>query len=82
MKSAPRSWKTPYATSPALGNWATWISLSSWAAYRDQRLMVVFVPLGEAEKETFACGVCGFLMDAVGEGSRFKLMLEDAARAL
>jgi len=44
--------------------------------------MVVFVPLGEAEKETFACGVCGFLMDAVGEGSRFKLMLEDAARAL
>jgi hypothetical protein len=48
--------------------------------YRDQRLMVVFVPLGEAENETFTCGVCGFVMDDVGECPRCKLVVEEAAR--
>ena len=47
--------------------------------YRDQRLMLVFVPLGEAEA---TCGICGFVMDKVGECPRCKLMLEDAASAL
>ena len=50
--------------------------------YRDQRLMLVFVPLGEAETEPIICGVCGFVMDAEGECLQCELMLEDAAREL
>jgi len=46
--------------------------------YRDQRLMVVFVPLGEVEPVT--CGVCGFVMNEVQECPRCKLMVEEAAR--
>jgi hypothetical protein len=42
--------------------------------------MIVFVPLGEAE--LVICGVCGFVMDEMGECPRCKLMLEDAARVL
>jgi rubrerythrin len=44
--------------------------------YRDQRLMVVFVPLGEAEKETFTCDVCGFVMDELEECPRCKFIAE------
>jgi hypothetical protein len=47
---------------------------------RDQRLMLVFVPLGETEP--VICGICGFVMNEVQEYPRCKLMLEDAARAL
>ena len=50
--------------------------------YRDQRLMVVLVPLDVAERETVTCGVCGFVMDEVGECPRCKLMVEDTAREL
>ena len=31
--------------------------------YRDQRLMVVLVPVGEPKKETVTCKVCGYIMD-------------------
>jgi hypothetical protein len=48
--------------------------------YRDQRLMLVFVPLSEAETEPVICSVCGFVMDEVGECPRCKLMVEEAAR--
>jgi hypothetical protein len=44
--------------------------------YRDQRLMIVFVPTGKAEKETVTCGICGFLMDKAGECPRCKFLLD------
>ncbi len=44
--------------------------------YRDQRLMVVLVPLGEAEKATFTCEVCGFVMDELQECPRCKFLTE------
>ena len=50
--------------------------------YRDQRLMLVFVPLGEAETKPIICGVRGFVMDAEGECLQCELMLEDTAREL
>ena len=50
--------------------------------YRDQQLMVVLVPLGMAEKETATCGICGFVMDKVGECPRCKLALQSATDAI
>ena len=50
--------------------------------YRDQRLMVVLVPLDMAEEDTVTCGVCGFVINDVGECPRCKLVVEDRARAL
>ena len=44
--------------------------------------MVVFVPLEIAEKETVTCGICGFVMDEVGECPRCKLIVEDSAHEL
>jgi hypothetical protein len=48
--------------------------------YRDQRLMVILVPLGEAEKKPFTCGICGFVMDELHECPRCKLAVEETAR--
>ena len=31
--------------------------------YRNQRLMVVLVPVGKYESETITCDVCGYIMD-------------------
>jgi hypothetical protein len=42
--------------------------------------VVVLVPLGEAEKEPVICGVCGFVMDELGECPRCKLAVEETAR--
>jgi hypothetical protein len=50
--------------------------------YRGQRLMVVFVPLGEAEAEPVTCSVCGFIMDKLQECPRCKLEVEGTAREL
>jgi len=48
--------------------------------YRDQRLVLILAPLGGVEKETFTCGVCGFVMGELQECPRCKLAVEDAAR--
>ena len=48
--------------------------------YRDQRLVLILVPLGGVEKETFTCGVCGFVMGELQECPRCKLTVDDAAR--
>jgi hypothetical protein len=33
--------------------------------YRDQRLVLIIAPVGEAEPETYTCGICGFVMSDV-----------------
>jgi hypothetical protein len=38
------------------------------------------VLLGEVEKRTFMCGICGFVMDELGECPRCKLAVEETAR--
>jgi rubrerythrin len=38
--------------------------------YRDQRLVLIIAPIGEAEPETYACGVCGFVMNEARECPR------------
>ena len=45
--------------------------------YRDQRLMVVVIPLGKEETETITCNVCGYIMDkADKECPRCKFLSE------
>jgi len=41
--------------------------------YRDQRLVLIIAPIGEAEPETYTCGVCGFVMNELGECPRCRL---------
>jgi hypothetical protein len=48
--------------------------------YRNQQLMIIFVPFGEAAAEKVTCGVCGFVMDKLHECPRCKLMVENVAR--
>jgi len=45
--------------------------------YRDQRLVLIIAPIGEAEPATYTCGVCGFVMNQVGECPRCKLAVEE-----
>jgi rubrerythrin len=33
--------------------------------YRGKRLVLIIVPVGEAEPETYTCGICGFVMSDV-----------------
>ena len=35
--------------------------------YRDQRVLVVLVPVGKEETETITCDVCGYIMDAADQ---------------
>ena len=38
--------------------------------YRNQRLVLIIAPIGQAEPETYTCGICGFVMNHVGENAR------------
>jgi hypothetical protein len=41
--------------------------------YRDQQLVLIIALVGEAEPATYTCGVCGFVMNEVGECPRCRL---------
>jgi hypothetical protein len=45
--------------------------------YRDQRLVPITAPIREAEPATYTCGVCGFVMNEVGECPRCRLAVEE-----
>ena len=44
--------------------------------YRGKRLVLIIAPVGEAESETYTCGICGFVMNAVQECPRCALANE------
>jgi rubrerythrin len=44
--------------------------------YPHQRLVLIIAPVGDAEPATYICGVCGFVMDEVGECPRCELAAE------
>jgi hypothetical protein len=50
--------------------------------YRDQRLVLIVAPIGDAEPATYTCGVCGFVMNEVGECPRCKLAIQEGAAEL
>lgn len=52
------------------------------ARYRGQRLVLIIAPLGAAEPKTYTCGICGFVMNEVGECPRCKLIVQQQADEL
>jgi len=48
--------------------------------YRDCELVLVIAATGEAEEERVVCGICGFVLDEVGECPRCKLINEKSGR--
>ena len=50
--------------------------------YRDQQLVVIIAPLGKAQDPTYTCGICGLMMNELGECPRCKLIVEATARDL
>jgi hypothetical protein len=48
------------------------------ARFPDRRLARIIAPVGDAEPATYTCGVCGFVMNEVGECPRCKLAVEGA----
>jgi hypothetical protein len=50
--------------------------------YRDCELVLVIAAMGEAEEGPIICGICGFVLDEVGDCPRCKLVVEEAARRM
>jgi hypothetical protein len=50
--------------------------------YRDCELVLVIAATGEAEEGPIMCGICGFVLDEVGDCPRCKLIVEEAAKRI
>lgn len=50
--------------------------------YRDREIVLIIGSVGKAGKEQVVCGICGFVMDEVGECPRCKLAVASDAQAL
>lgn len=68
----------------ASGGWQLGeVDLSEYLArQRDRRLVLVIAAVGDAEPETFTCGICGFVMDRVQECPRCRLEIAAQVREL
>jgi len=49
------------------------------ARYRDQKLVLIIAPLGQADPETYTCGICGFVYKQYGECPRCKMQIAEEA---
>jgi hypothetical protein len=45
--------------------------------YRGKQVVLIIAPVGDALRPNYTCGICGFVMNEVGECPRCKLMAED-----
>ena len=45
-------------------------------------MVLIIGSVGQVGKERMTCGICGFVMDEVGECPRCKLMAEKTARGI
>ena len=45
-------------------------------------MVLIIAPIGEAESATYTCGVCGFVMNEVGECPRCKLAVQEGTVGL
>jgi len=50
--------------------------------YRDRRLVLIIAPVGHAESATYTCGLCGFVMNEVGECPWCRLGVEEGGAGL
>ena len=48
--------------------------------YRDRDVVLIIASVGVAGKERVTCGICGFVMNEVGECPRCKMMVTETAR--
>jgi hypothetical protein len=46
--------------------------------YRNQRLVIIIAPAGQADAPTYTCGICGFVMNEAGECPRCRMQIADA----
>ena len=44
--------------------------------------MLIIASVGKAGKETVTCGICGFILNEVGECPRCKLMVAETVRGI
>lgn len=49
------------------------------ARYRDQKLVLIIAPVGQADPETSTCGICGFAYEQYGECPRCKRQIAEEA---
>lgn len=49
--------------------------------FRNQRLVIIIAPVGQAQAETYTCGICGFVYNEYGECPRCKVACEKEGRA-
>ena len=50
--------------------------------YRDQELVVIIGSLGKTRAKRVICGICGFVLNEVGECSRCRLAAREGAKRL
>src|SRR5450759_2005691 len=50
--------------------------------YRGQRLILIIAPVGDAPSPTYTRGICGFVMNDVGECPRCKLQITALAQEI
>ena len=50
--------------------------------YRNQEIIVIIAPVGNAPGHTYTCGICGFVYDEYGECPRCKLASEQGLLSL
>lgn len=59
------------------------LDLSEWLhKYRDCEVTIIIAATGEAEKKPIVCGICGFVLDEIGDCPRCRLMNAEAARQI
>jgi hypothetical protein len=39
--------------------------------YRGKQVVLIIAPVGDAPRPNYTCGICGFVMNEVGECSRY-----------
>jgi phage FluMu protein Com len=50
--------------------------------YRDCELTLIIAATGEAKAKPIVCGICGFVLDGIGDCPRCKLVNEETARQI
>lgn len=50
--------------------------------YRDYEVTLIIAATGEVEQKPIVCGICGFVLDKIGDCPQCKLMNKEAAKRL
>lgn len=50
--------------------------------YRDQQVLLIIAPVGQADPDVILCGICGFPISEAGRCPRCALLTQDEAAAI